>query len=207
GLVVGLEVFGGASRLAVLQAKAQRRQLAIRPEVMHWLAEHLPGNGRQLGGALDRLELLARCRPAPLELAEVVEHFREQADAARPSLDRIARRVAGCFQVEARQMQAASRERRTLLPRQVTMYLARALTGLSLDEIGAYFGGRDHSTVLHACRKIAAALSRDAALSATVRELQAELSSATACGLARGLPDDNSVENPLTNCLFPVDDC
>lgn len=205
GLVVGVNAFSASSRLAILRAKAQRRQLAVRPEVLTWLADHLPGNGRQLGGALDRLELLARFRPAPLELAAVIEHFREQADASRPSIEHIARRVSSCFQVDPRQMQAPSRERRTLLPRQVTMYLARTLTALSLEEIGAYFGGRDHSTVLHAYRKVAAALLQDAALSALVRELQTELGPAcsfTACGLAQ----DSPVENPLMNGHFPVVD-
>jgi chromosomal replication initiator protein len=62
-----------------------------------------------------------------------------------------------------------------LLPRQVGMYLARELTPLSLQQIGAYFGGRDHSTVLHACRKVKQALSRDASLSGLVRELHADL--------------------------------
>ena len=67
------------------------------------------------------------------------------------------------------------RGRRVLLPRQVGMYLARQLTGLSLEAIGAYFGGRDHSTVLHACRKVEQALGRDPVLSGAVRELQADL--------------------------------
>jgi chromosomal replication initiator protein len=62
-----------------------------------------------------------------------------------------------------------------MLPRQVGMYLARRLTGLSLEQIGAYFGGRDHSTVLHACRKVEDALGQDVVLSGAVRQLQAEL--------------------------------
>ena len=66
-------------------------------------------------------------------------------------------------------------DRDALLPRQVGMYLARRLTPLSLKQIGAYFGGRDHATVLHACRKVADALSRDAALCGAVRQLQADL--------------------------------
>jgi chromosomal replication initiator protein len=72
-------------------------------------------------------------------------------------------------------MRSASRLRNTLLPRQVGMYLARQLTPLSLEQIGAYFGGRDHSTVLHAVRKVEQALAHDAALSGAVRQLQADL--------------------------------
>jgi len=64
---------------------------------------------------------------------------------------------------------------RSLLPRQVGMSLARQLTGLSLEQIGRYFGGRDHSTVLHACRKVEQALGHDAALRGAVQELHAAL--------------------------------
>jgi chromosomal replication initiator protein len=72
-------------------------------------------------------------------------------------------------------MQSASRSRQALLPRQVGMYLARRLTGLSLQQIGAFFGGRDHTTVLHACRKVERALGQDVNLSGAVRQLHADL--------------------------------
>ena len=76
---------------------------------------------------------------------------------------------------EARQLQGRDRSRQALLPRQVGMYLARQLTRLSLEQIGAYFGGRDHSTVLHACRKVEQAITSDAHLCGAVRELRADL--------------------------------
>src|SRR5262249_27789262 len=114
-------------------------------------------------------------RSRPLDVDTVAEHFRDQADAARPTVERIARRVGACFRVDVRQLQSRSRYRNVLLPRQVGMYLARQMTDLSLDQIGAYFGGRDHSTVLHACRKVEDALGRDAVLSGAVRQLQADL--------------------------------
>jgi chromosomal replication initiator protein len=90
-------------------------------------------------------------------------------------VERIAQRVGRYFQVEPRQLQARSRARHTLLPRQIGMYLARQLTELSLHQIGAYFGGRDHSTVLHACRKVEKALAHDVRLSGAVRQLHADL--------------------------------
>ncbi|HYT93717.1 MAG TPA: helix-turn-helix domain-containing protein, partial [Gemmataceae bacterium] len=93
----------------------------------------------------------------------------------RITVERIAERVGGYFRVEPAQLQSRRRYRGVLLPRQVGMYLARQLTGLSLEQIGAYFGGRDHSTVLHACRKVEQALDSDAALSGAVRQLHAEL--------------------------------
>jgi chromosomal replication initiator protein len=175
GLVVGLEPMQAPSRLALLQDRAQRRQLAVSPDVLAWLAERLVGGGRQLDGALARLEALSRLHRRPPDLAAVAEHFREQADAARPTVERIAAHVGGYFRVAPRQLQSRRRHRNALLPRQVGMYLARQLTGLSLEQIGAYFGGRDHSTVLHACRKVEHALAHDAVLSGAVRQLHADL--------------------------------
>jgi chromosomal replication initiator protein len=175
GLSVGLMPLAAPSRLALLEDKAQRRQLAVSREILAWLAEHLTGGGRQLEGALVRLETLARLSPRPLDVATVAGHFREQAEASRLTVERIAQRVGGYFRVEPRQLQSRRRSRQVLVPRQVGMYLARQLTELSLEQIGAYFGGRDHSTVLHACRKVEQALNRDAALSGAVRQLHSDL--------------------------------
>jgi chromosomal replication initiator protein len=174
GLVVGLEPLQVSSRLALLQDKAQRRQLAVGRDVLAWLAENLAG-GRQLEGALTRLEALARVPHQPLDVAAVAAHFREQADAARPTVERIAAKVSSHFHVEPKHLRSGRRSRSVLLPRQIGMYLTRRLTGLSLEQIGHYFGGRDHSTVLHACRKVEQALAGDAALSGTVRQLHAAL--------------------------------
>src|SRR5262249_12651628 len=154
--------------------KAQRRQLAVRREVLAWLAEHLTGGGRQLEGALTQLEVLRRLRREPLDVPTVAAHFREQVEALRPTVDRIARQVSGHFQLDPRQLQSPQRFRKVLLPRQISMYLARQLTDLSLEQIGDYFGGRDHTTVLHACRKLEEALADDAVLSGTVRQLRAD---------------------------------
>jgi len=175
GLVVRLEPLPAAGRLAVLEDNARERELTLDRDVLAWLAEHLAGGVRQLDGALKQLEALARLAKRPLDVATVAAHFREQVEAGRITVERIAERVGGYFRVEPAQLQSRRRYRGVLLPRQVGMYLARQLTGLSLEQIGAYFGGRDHSTVLHACRKVEQALDSDAALSGAVRQLHAEL--------------------------------
>src|SRR4029077_16737249 len=118
---------------------------------------------------------LTRTLGRPANLAEVGEVFREDADAGKTTVERIAQRVGRYFQVEPRQMCSRRRSRQVLLPRQVGMYLARQLTGMSLEQIGAYFGGRDHSTVLHAGGKVDQILAHVAVRSGTVRQLQAEL--------------------------------
>jgi chromosomal replication initiator protein len=175
GLVMQLPPLSAAGRLAFLKNQAQRRQLAVSHDVLAWLAEHLTGGGRQLDGALNRLETLARMHQRPLDVAAVAAQFQEQADANRPTVERIAERVSGYFQVRPQELQSRRRYRNVLLPRQVGMYLARRLTSLSLQQIGAYFGGRDHSTVRHACKKIETTLAHDAVLSGAVRQLHADL--------------------------------
>jgi chromosomal replication initiator protein len=174
GLVVALQALGAASRLTLLQTQAQRRQLAVPTAVLRWLADHLRP-GRELEGAIARLETLAKTHRGALDVAAVAAAFEEQAGASRVTVERIAQRVGGFFQVQAGELQSRRRFRNVLLPRQVGMYLARLLTPLSLEQIGDYFGGRDHSTVLHAVRKVEEALEHDARLSGAVRQLHADL--------------------------------
>jgi chromosomal replication initiator protein len=175
GLVVGLMPLSPASRLVFLRDRAQRRHLALNQEVLAWLAKHVTGNGRQLEGALTRLETVTRLNQRAPDVAAVAALFHAEAASAKPSVERIASRVGSYFQVAADELQSRRRCRNALLPRQIGMYLARRLTPLSLGQIGRYFGGRDHSTVLHACRKVHLAMTRDPALSGALRQLHADL--------------------------------
>jgi chromosomal replication initiator protein len=175
GLVVGLEPLAPASRLAFLQDRAERRQLPLSRDVHAWLAEHAGSSGRQLEGAVARVEALSRLHGRIPDLALVTAQFQVDAEVGKATVERIAERVGAYFRLEPRQIQSRRRLRHALLPRQVGMYLARRLTPLSLQQIGAYFGGRDHSTVLHACRKVEEAMVHDTALSGAVRQLHADL--------------------------------
>lgn len=175
GLVVGMEALSPGSRCFFLQEQSKRHGQSVGADVLAWLAEHVGGSARQLEGAIARLASLQRLHSQPLDVSTVAEHFQVEASVGRPTVERIAQRVGRYFQVEPRQLQARSRSRQALLPRQIGMYLARQLTELSLQQIGAYFGGRDHSTVLHACRKVEKALAHDVHLSGAVRRLHADL--------------------------------
>jgi chromosomal replication initiator protein len=175
GLVVALEPLKTPSRRRFLEEMAQRRQLALPRDIVPWLAQNLTGGGRQLEGAISQLETLNKVSRQPLDLKSVIAHFQVQVDATRPTVERIACKVGGYFQIEPRQLQSRRRSRIVLWPRQISMYLARQLTVLSLDKIGAYFGGRDHTTVLHACKKVEKAIKKDAVLSGAVRQIHAEL--------------------------------
>ena len=174
GLAVRLEPLATASRLKLLWAGARRRRLRLSHEVLSWLAERLSGSGRDLEGALHRLDALARAHGRPPDLTAVASAFDELTPEGRLTVERILRRVSSYFRIDPKQLQSARRGRDVLLPRQVGMYLARQLTGLSLAQIGASFGGRDHSTVLHACRKVERALGADAGLSSAVRSLRVD---------------------------------
>jgi chromosomal replication initiator protein len=173
GLVVGLEPLQAPSRLQILLDLAQRRQLAVTREVLHWLAEHLKGGGRELEGAISRLATLAKMHVRPLDVATVAHHFRPELEHRQLTMERILREVGDYFKVPVPQLQSSGRSQSVLWPRQVAMYLARKFTRLSLSEIGEHCGGRDHSTVLHACRKVEEAVGRDTMLAGTLRQMQA----------------------------------
>jgi chromosomal replication initiator protein len=175
GVVTGLLPLGPVSRLMFFRERARARPLPAGEDVLAWLAEHLPGSVRQLEGAWARLEGLARANPQAPTVEQVAEQFRDDAEARRPTVERITQHVGNHFRVEAKHLRSRDRSRVTLQARQVGMYLARQLTELSLQQIGAYFGGRDHTTVLHACRKVEQALAHDLTLSGAVRRLHADL--------------------------------
>src|SRR5439155_15123837 len=93
GLVVGLGAYGLASRRLLLEALAQRRQVALRPEVRDWLADHVGGSGRQLEGAVVRVEALLKLGKGVVDVATVAAHFATEAEDGRLTLERILERV------------------------------------------------------------------------------------------------------------------
>jgi chromosomal replication initiator protein len=175
GLVVAIEPMRKPSRRRLLDAFAEGCKLRVAPGILDWLAEHLTAGGRQLEGAIRQLKSLQRLQAKPLRLEDVHAHFRTQVEAQAPTVKRIAEHVSGYYAVKPKLVLSPRRSHDVLLPRQVSMYLARQLTDLSLVQIGKFFGGRDHKTVQHACRKVEAAMKADIALSGAVRQMHAEL--------------------------------
>jgi chromosomal replication initiator protein len=176
GLVVGMELLDRSARCDFLSQSAQHSALSLSDESISWLADHIGGSPRRLAGALTRLQNLQAINGnQPLDLSTIQTTFTEEGQSARADIDRIARQVARWYRVEPKDLRSARRSREVMLPRQVSMYLARQLTTLSLVQIGEWFGGRDHTTVLHACRKVEESLTQDAELDMAVRSLQAEL--------------------------------
>jgi chromosomal replication initiator protein len=174
GLVVPIEPLQPASRLRLLQEWTKQQRLSVAGSTLEWLARRISG-GRQLEGSLARLDALARDKRQPLEVADVAEAFTDENTSSQQSVERIVASVSRFFNIDAGQLRSKQRRRSALLPRQIGMYLARKLTALPLKQIGAYFGGRDHATVLHACRKIEGTLTHDLVLRGNVRQLSASL--------------------------------
>lgn len=169
GMVVRLESPGIDSRRLLLRVSAG--ETSIPDDIIDWLAGHLTEGGRQLVGAIAQVQMLMRTH-ATVDVNMVARQFATQAELSEITVEKIAERVSGYFQVQPKELVSKRRYRHLMTARHISMYLARQLTSLSLEQIGAYFGGRDHSSVLHACRKVEQALDSDTELSGAVRELQ-----------------------------------
>ncbi|MCP1336454.1 chromosomal replication initiator protein DnaA [Futiania mangrovi] len=175
GLVADIDQTDYELRLGILQVKAEavRRNfpdLSIAPAVLEFLAHRITSNVRELEGALNRIVAFATLvgRPITLDMAEDVLRDLLRANERRVTIEEIQRRVAEHYNLRLADMHSARRARAVARPRQVAMYLAKALTTRSLPEIGRKFGGRDHTTVIHAVRRVEELLGSDPAIAEDV---------------------------------------
>lgn len=174
GLVVDIKPADLSLRRAIVDAKADgTNAAAVPPEVRDLLAARIVSNVRELEGALNRLVAYAGLAGRPIDIAfaedTLVEMFR--AGTRRVTVDEIQRRVADHYKIKAIEMVSARRARIVARPRQVAMYIAKQLTPRSLPDLGRRFGGRDHTTVIHAVKQIEKLRALDAELDADVRLL------------------------------------
>jgi chromosomal replication initiator protein len=157
GLTAELQPPDIETRMAILRKKARTLQIKLRDEVFEFIANRIRSNVRRLEGALMRAASFASLSGKELT-QEVVEHLLKDIlqEEGRHSvtIEQIQRRVAEHFDVRVADMTSKRRPASIAFPRQVAMYLARELTKASLNEIGEAFGGRDHGTVLHACKLV-----------------------------------------------------
>lgn len=183
GLVVEMGSLGEELRLGILRsrvaaARVHHASFDVPDQVLEYLARTITHNGRDLEGAVNRLLAHSKlnAQPVTLEMAE-----REVRDLIRPQepkrikIEDIQRVVARQYNVSRADLLSSRRTANVVRPRQVAMYLAKTLTLRSLPEIGRRFGGRDHTTVLHAVRKIEALVSKDTALCDEVELLKRQL--------------------------------
>ncbi|MBV8652276.1 MAG: chromosomal replication initiator protein DnaA [Alphaproteobacteria bacterium] len=156
GLVADIHPTTYELRLGILQAKAEQRKVAIPPKVLEFLAHKITSNVRELEGALNRIMAHATLvgRDITIESAQDLLRDLLRANDRRITIDEIQKRVAEHYNIRLSDMHSARRARAVARPRQVAMFLCKQLTPRSLPEIGRKFGGRDHTTVMHAVRKI-----------------------------------------------------
>lgn len=157
GLVTDLQPPDVEMRQAILQKKAQLMGVQLPEEVMNFLATRIRANIRRLEGALVRVASYAALTGKPLALEVVEELLREilhEEGRYSVSIDHIQKKVAEHFDIRLADMTSKRRPEGIAFPRQIAMFLSRRLTETSLNAIGEAFGGRDHGTVLHACRLV-----------------------------------------------------
>ncbi|MCS3676673.1 chromosomal replication initiator protein [Salinibacter ruber] len=165
------------TRIAILQRKAARQDIAVSPDVLELIAQRIDSNVRQLEGALTRLTALVQLDDRTLDLDTARRFLREHTDEGADTLnaDDIIEQVAEYFRLEKGDLLSRSRKQTVAQARQIAMYLCRELTDESYDHIGSRFGGRDHSTVIHAYRKIEEDLESDTELQDDISSLQSNL--------------------------------
>jgi chromosomal replication initiator protein len=156
GLIVAIEPPELEMRVAILLRKAEQGRIKLPEEVAYFVAKHIRQNVRELEGALQRIVHFAGFRNQPIELELVKEALKDilSFNRGQISIELIQRTVADYYKLKLADMYSKRKPAKIALPRQVAMYLAKELTQKSLPEIGEAFGGKDHTTVLYAVRKI-----------------------------------------------------
>ena len=157
GLTVAVEPPELEMRVAILVAKAQSENTKLEENVAFFIAKQVRSNVRELEGALKRVIAFSRFHEKPITLELVKEALRDLiASTSRiVSIENIQKTVADFYKLKVSDMFSKKRTRNLARPRQIAMALSKELTNQSLPEIGESFGGRDHTTVIHACRKVA----------------------------------------------------
>ena len=148
------------------------------PQILTFVASRISSNIRELEGALTRVVAFSSLtgRPITVELAQdVLQDVFPQGDSGQVSIDRIQDLVSQRFSLTRKQLCGDRRSQNIVYPRQVAMYLSRELTDASLPKIGREFGGRDHTTVIHATSKIARLIKEDRSVYNLVQELTARI--------------------------------
>jgi chromosomal replication initiator protein len=177
GLVARIDPPSYEMRVAILRKKAQMRGRVLPDDVLHFIAENIDTNIRDIEGAIIKVIGFSSLTNKPIDIHLTHEALRDTVErvATAITMDDIIKSVTGEFRVKLSDLQSKKRSQSVAHPRQVAMYLARSLTRHSLEEIGGYFGGRDHTTVMHACDKIRRLLKTDPSLLAILESLSNQL--------------------------------
>lgn len=174
GLITDIQAPDLETRIAILRKKAKMENLQVPNEVMVYIADKIRSNIRELEGALIRVMAFASLSSIPITTDVAVEALKDIIpvnNTKQITIDIIQESVARFFNLSPTDFKAKKRTRAVAFPRQIAMYLSRQLTDFSLPKIGEEFGGRDHTTVMHAHDKITQALIKDPILEKKVNEI------------------------------------
>lgn len=178
GLMTDIQPPDLETRTAILRKKAQMDNLTINDDVMIYIAENVKSNIRELEGVLTRVYAFANLSNRPIDLALAQECLQNIIPANTPLIitgDLIQQVVADTYSIKVEEFKAKTRARTVAYPRQIAMYLCREMTDMSLPKIGEIFGGRDHTTVIHAHEKIKNDLKTNTDLQNTISHIKAQL--------------------------------
>lgn len=174
GLITDIQPPDLETRIAILRKKSESESLSIPSEVMVYIANKIQANIRELEGALTRLIAYSSLSNREISMDLCVEALKEILPESSPKLinsSLIQDKVADYFGLKLEDFKSKRRTRNVAFPRQLAMYLCRELTDLSLPKIGEEFGGRDHTTVIHAHEKISSSISKDSQLEAMLKTI------------------------------------
>ncbi|TMI77607.1 MAG: chromosomal replication initiator protein DnaA [Bacillati bacterium ANGP1] len=174
GLIADIQPPDYETRIAILRKKAELDAIDLPDDVVQFIAQRISSNIRELEGALSRLRAHAQISGGRVTVelaAEVLREILPQARVRPVTIAAIQRAVAEFFGIRVEDMKAKRRTKGIAFPRQVAMFLSRELTDASLPRIGEEFGGRDHTTVMHACDRVRGAVTQDAHLAAGIKNL------------------------------------
>jgi chromosomal replication initiator protein len=176
GVVAQLQPLELESRIRLLNHFAVWQHLALPADAAEVLAAGMDVSPRELWSFVGRLETHSRQHRCPVDSDLVRRFLQHEVAPLKPRLDDICRAVARQFGISIHELRSRRQTRGVVLPRQCAMLLARQFSGRSLAQIGHYFGGRDHSTVIHACRRLARLIPHEAELRQNLSQIETALS-------------------------------
>jgi chromosomal replication initiator protein len=178
GLVARVEKPCYETRVAIIQKKAKLRGLELAEDVICYVASKVENNTRELEGAITRIQGMAMLQQGKIdmELARAALGETGTPEQRRITIQQIIDAVTTYYNVRTSDLQSKKRHKSIAFPRQVCMYFARKHTRYSLEEIGGYFGGRDHTTVLHAVRTVTEDMKNEPQVSEQINHIEGQLS-------------------------------
>ena len=179
GLVADIQAPDWETRVAILTRKAEAMGISIEPEILEYLAKNISRNVRRMEGALTRVAGYVGLTRKKADLETIQRLLRDilrEENLSRITIETIQKKVVDYYHLRMADMLSRRRPANIAFPRQVAMYLSRILTEHSLQEIGGAFGGRDHGTVIHACKTVENMMDQDASIKTAVELLNEQLS-------------------------------